>query len=630
MNVDIKQAIKLFFPNPSLEMVFFEAIMNSLDAEATEVDITISIEEFAKPETLNISIRDNGVGFTNERFEKFNNLLRVEEESHKGVGRLVYLSYFKKANFVSNFVSKQRSFQFSDGFKGKSDIKDSNEKSGTVITLTDYYRKKIASHDYLKPGNLIKRIKEEFYPRLYLLKKEGKEVTITISLNVINGEDRYEFQSDKRHIKASELPELKIAPIDVSIIKLFEKAELHYSITKKEYEKTIITALCVDGRSLKQEIISDENIPLGYEIIFLLNSDLFTGQVDPSRQTLTVKETILKPIITLFRNKVAEILKKEIPALVEKNKETREDIINKFPHLLDYVEVETIGFVKREDTIKKAQDKFFKDQKEILEAPESLDEKTFDKTLEISARLLTEYILYRQIIINRLRKITPEDDELAIHKLIIPPGKKYNKEDLISDIYSNNAWLLDDKYMTYSTILSDKVMKQVVKEITKDEANEAGHGEPDIAIIFSGNPDSEQKVDVVIVELKRKGVSLDENVTAITQLQTRATKLMDHYPNKIQRIWFYAIIDIDAKFELYLTNNRFIKLFSSGSSYYREDSIKTNINSEERHTIAIHIINYDAFVEDSSMRNSAFLNILKSNFRDKVQKGEQAEIIQSI
>ena len=63
----------------------------------------------------------------------------------------------------------------------------------------------------------------------------------------------------------------------------------------------------------------------------------------------------------------------------------------------------------------------------------------------------------------------------------------------MSDLYTNNVWLLDDKYMTFNTILSDKVMSQVIKEITKDEFVDADNTEADIAIIFTNDPEKTEK-----------------------------------------------------------------------------------------------------------------------------------------
>lgn len=47
-----------------------------------------------QPETLHIEISDNGLGLTDERYNKFSKLFDVDESSHKGLVRLVYLGYF--------------------------------------------------------------------------------------------------------------------------------------------------------------------------------------------------------------------------------------------------------------------------------------------------------------------------------------------------------------------------------------------------------------------------------------------------------------------------------------------------------------------------------------------------------
>lgn len=39
---------------------------------------------------------------------------------------------------------------------------------------------------------------------------------------------------------------------------------------------------------------------MGYELIFLLKSSIFNGQVDPSRQTLTLRDELLKSVKRYF------------------------------------------------------------------------------------------------------------------------------------------------------------------------------------------------------------------------------------------------------------------------------------------------------------------------------------------
>ena len=71
MKANLSNVAKHFFPNPSLEMVYFEAIANSIDAEATEISINIKIKSFAEVDTFKLEISDNGNGFTDENFRKF-------------------------------------------------------------------------------------------------------------------------------------------------------------------------------------------------------------------------------------------------------------------------------------------------------------------------------------------------------------------------------------------------------------------------------------------------------------------------------------------------------------------------------------------------------------------------------
>ena len=51
MKIELENAIKVFHPSPSYEQVYFEAVANSLDANANEITINISIESFDKPKS---------------------------------------------------------------------------------------------------------------------------------------------------------------------------------------------------------------------------------------------------------------------------------------------------------------------------------------------------------------------------------------------------------------------------------------------------------------------------------------------------------------------------------------------------------------------------------------------------
>lgn len=619
MDINVKQAVKLFFANPSLEMVFFEAIANSIDADATDIKVQISLDEFNKPDTLTIKIIDNGVGLTDERFAKFSELLKVDEDTHKGIGRLVFLSYFKKIDINSTFEKKYRTFTFSNEFDGKSNVIDTDSnKHGTTLVLEDYYLKKIKSHDYLRPSSLKHRILEEFYPRLYLLKQEGVYINISISLTVDTPNMSQQFTTSSAQIDTSKMEELSVVDVDAEMLDLFEKMKLHYLIKQKESDNTVITAICVDGRTYKMDIIAPENIPYGYDLIFLLYSDLFKGQVNASRQELTMKDATLRTVKMLFRKKVAELLNLRIPTIKERNAQIKDSFSNRFPHLLDYFENDTIGFISRNDAIRNAQEKFFKDQKDVLDATDFSNER-YEKTLEMSARTLTEYILYRQIIIDRLKKIDTKNSEKDIHNLIVPKRKILSGQNFITDIYNNNAWLLDDKYMTYSTILSERDMSELIDVITEGEVKLKDDSRPDIAIVFSGNPNDKEgnvPVDVVIIELKKKGLKLAKNEEVISQLRQRARRLMKYYNNKIQRIWFYGIIEFSDELKISMLEDKFNELFSNGAVFYKEVDVMLDYETKKTIPAGIFLMEFNSFIADADTRNSTFLKVLKSHFTE--------------
>ena len=609
MKVKLSQAVKMFFGNSSLEMVYFEAIANALDANATEIEIKIFAKALNQPETLQIEISDNGEGFTDDRYTKFSKLFDVDESTHKGLGRLVYLCYFEDVKVISYFnKTAKRIFNFSEGFEEeKFKIEEVEERtSGTSIKMTDYVPQKIAKGDYIQPKKIKQRILEEFYSRLFHLKKKGFSVKIKIE-SIIEG------KKIDSQIENSDIPEFTAIELS-SRINLFDKFDLYYSIKEVGSEDTsLIAAISVDNRTVKVDLISNENMPLGYEMVFLLYSDFFEGKIDATRQNLTISPQELKEVQTLFRREVVSIIESFIPSIRKRNNEVKVGLVSRYPHLSGYFDADNIGYVTRTEILKKAQDEFFKEQREILDAT-SLSEEQFDKSLDLSSRALTEYILFRQLTIEKLKKSTDENSEAELHKLFASMRKdgRFEKKDAIDDIYRNNAWLLDDKYMTYETILSDREMGELVETITSDEETR-DDSRPDIALIFSNNPDNKLPFDVVIVELKKRGISLEENIKVITQLKKRARKLMEYYNNQIQRIWFYGIIEFNEEVEKELTDD-YIKLYSSGKMYYRETTVTISLTPEVKLPIGVFVWDIDAVINDADARNSAFLNLIKSKF----------------
>ncbi len=618
MDVNISKAADLFFPNPSLELVYFEAIANAIDAGSTKVDVKIKVKNLQDVDAFSLEIEDNGEGFKDNNFNKFKELLRTEEKDHKGVGRLVFLKYFRTVDIESYYDDKRRTFKFNRSFEGNSLIEtQDSDKTGTVLKLTGYRKDKIKAYNYLKPLALKRSILLHFFPLFYQKKLAKEELLITISLETTEPNPDYEFASDYQEIKLNDLPTLEKSSFHDDTISLVDEFHLFYSIQKKEQkaeESISIIAVCVDNRTVEMKMPGGESLPVGYELIFLLISDYLTGKVDTSRQELDLPEATITQLKRVFKKHVSELLKASIPEISEKNKELKDSLQNTYPHLHGYFKDESIGIADRAVTLEAAQMRFFQDQKKLLEAAHLNDEQ-YDKALEVSSRLLMEYILYREFSLKRLKEATKEGNEDDIHDVIIPK-RTYNHNDGDIDTYfKNNVWIFDDKFMTYSSVLSERRMDELLKELAGEDGEVQSNGtRPDIAIIFSDNPEKANKVDVVIIELKQEGIKLAKQEEVVSQLKQRARILNNKYADKIQRVWYYGVAEIDVEFERSLLEDNYIPLYSKGKMLYGEEFIIPNMSDRfNRIPIKLFVLNYDALISDAEARNSSFMQLLKKS-----------------
>ena len=230
MEVNIKKAVKMFFSSSSFEMIYFEAIANALDAKADTIDIDIKgtrdKNKLLQLANLTLSIHDNGVGMDAARYDKFSKLFDVEEQSHKGLGRLVYLCYFDKVKVDSIFDKTQsRSFVFSDAFEKRSGSHVEtcpSQETGTTFTMTEFSGERLHRNEFIQPLYLKKAILEYFYPRLYKEKTQKHEITINISAT-IDGVNRTET------IQTSDIPDFTEYPMEYAV-GLFDSVDMYYSI----------------------------------------------------------------------------------------------------------------------------------------------------------------------------------------------------------------------------------------------------------------------------------------------------------------------------------------------------------------------------------------------------------------
>lgn len=632
MKVDLKNALGLLFSDNrhSLESVYFEAITNSLDANASKIKIDIVIDNIEKiPETLSIRISDNGTGFNDKSFARFCTLLSPVDEQHKGIGRLIYLEYFNKIDVESHCGNQLRKFTFDSNFTGENAIVSDVEPSefSTSLYFHKYVKSRVAAYEFLNPKDIQQSLIHHFLPMLYEYKASKQPLEIEISLSVPNGPTKHGLVNDIQKITPNDVPELESREFFVQLNNFLpdvtgnteDKFLLRYSVTQNSSNKSTLNSMIAsDNRTIKTSLVNPDYLPNGFQFIIVIESDYFKGRADSARVKINyanyadeniIKSAILKNLKYIVYSKFEFV----------KNEYEREKLIleEKFPHLKGLLNLDSIE-LNRDKVLNEAQSQFFETQKKLLliEGQEDLSSSEFQTALDVSSRLLMEYILYRNFTINRLKEINCNDDEEVIHNIILPIREKFKKEDFEDNIFRNNAWLLDDKFMTFSVALSDKRIHHLYNELDPSNTEVAKEPQrPDIAIVFNKDPDTlkeNEKVDVVIIELKKLGLKFYDNKQVIDDLKDRARRLLGHYDHKIQRVWFYGITEIPLEFEHYLREQAYIPIFSSGKSYYKEEPIMPEIgNFDYKVPMQIFIMSLDTFIKDAKSRNQTFLDVLK-------------------
>jgi hypothetical protein len=617
MKINLTKAITTFHPNPSYEQVYFEAVANALDAEADEISIQIKIDSFDTPETLQLIIKDNGIGFSDISFEKFCSLLEVDNNKHKGLGRLVYLAYFNDVKIESFYEgSKKREFLFNSVFGSESqetsDFPEQEEKHGSLLCFSGYRKDKIHTYDYLRPEKIRDSLVQQFLPLLFTRKELRGKLRIEISLDVTCPNVENKFFSSRTFLTLDNLPTLKKTTFQNPSQDFYAGFDIHYSIEEGIGDRSIYTAVCIDGRALKYDLFKVEEIPDGYQLRFLFISDYFDGKTNASRQKLVLPDEITERKLKIkLREEIGRLVYTEIPSVESENQQITEELNNHYPHLQGYFPKTTEGLILKQAVLEEARDKFFGEQQKILEC-EDLDDAQYEKALELSSRVLAEYVMYRIRIISKLKGMTPKDDEKELHKLIVPMRKTLKEEDFDDNVYNNNIWVLDDRFMSYNTILSDENMEKVIQEITLDEVEDTSR--PDIIMVFSGDPRQQIKVSVVVVELKKHGLGLAKNEEVVSQLRQRARKLLRYFPDKIERIWFYGITDIDSEFRISLIEDEFKELFSHGQMFFKTQNIIVD-DENKPFKVDLFVMTYESLISDAESRNETFLRILKSTIR---------------
>lgn len=636
IDVTVEDIIRNIGKNIKFNQPLYEAIVNSLEAGATDIKVEFQHDNPIPgviPKITGFTIEDNGEGFTSKNRLAFTQLWTKNKLSLgcKGSGRFTWLSVFNKIDIESDVQCEQKHIfiPFTKDFDKSSilvteTIATSNFTKITFQKVTEKFytidkEEKIIDKRALADINeLYNDICEYLVVKFFFLKQAKKVFKITLKID-----------NSERIIDQSSIPNLKCIEFQIQseLTKENFKFELYYHFFK-DGQNSKRVYYCANHRATKK--MDDEtlgfscHLPNNDSFIMLLCSEYFDGKDDDSRSDLIELShqknasffvpLLFSDINPVVRMHISAIINEQYPELESFNHQAIQQAIDTAPYLAQFFKQDTDIVKTQESLLTNARKKFsetkLKSQNrfEKLLSNKNINSEDLTKAIEnvsaIAAAELGEYILYRDNIIKALLKSISDAsyDEKYIHDIFMPmktDAFAYNDEKHLL----SNLWLIDDKFMTYSYAASDKTINQI-KSALGDKANSfyGRLNRPDLALFFDKK---EGRRDVIMVEFKGTNANLDEKNKSLMELPVDIRVIRENI-DEIGSIWSYIITTIDDKFKYTIESlATYTELFSEESELRAYYTYNKQSNSH------IYIVDLRTIISDAFARNKTFLDILK-------------------
>jgi Histidine kinase-, DNA gyrase B-, and HSP90-like ATPase len=613
MKINLRSQIKKLSNRINLFSVLNEAVVNSIQAGATKITVEFFRDSEQsellddKPKINSVHISDNGEGFNRKNRESFSEYGTENKisEGCKGIGRLCYLKVFEDV-WIESIIktdSEKVECKFTENFQDSDFSIQKFQNIDSSQTTIKLHRAKI---NYAKRYG-VSEIKETLFfhilPIMYL----------NLNLNIeIEIKDKTEENSS--YIRTSDLPDFQQKDFNIREHVTNDKAEitftLHYAIADSDDEK-LHDYYCANKRTVCR--FKDKELKIipikGKSAIFLVTSPFLDDAVNDERDDFNVFPKITNLLSPLsweqINNRLKEALRDVIygayPNLQTENAKTIAAIRDENLHLADYMgEIDSlVGLIDSESIIEKAEQQFQQDKKSfraVLKAETPNSEEVLRKASDLAGKELIEYVLTRDKIIAQfeLLDLNKEKDEEIIRSHFLKRG-------LTGDSFSpvpvkeNNLWLLDDKFMTYNYVASEKALKTLLSAVGLPKA------ESDDRFDIGIYSNSENGRRAIIVEFKKFSANYKENGEGINQLSTYADTLSK---KGIDELYLYLVASVDEQFRSNLVNlYKFTKVFSQEGEIYH--GTLSNVNAY------IQIVSPKALIADARARNKTFIDMIR-------------------
>lgn len=584
--------------------VIREALTNAIHAGGRQIHIDLKFSErngelFQDTGERNfleqISITDDGEGFTTENLQYFDEVCTSHKDNigGKGVGRLAFLKYANQVEISSQLQHERVEFTYTPDFS-LDDVRTTPSFASpcTTITLSDP-REKINT----RVAGLVNSICDDLRLILFLKYQQGQVIKLVFTHNSKAVFDEYhEFSGE--HIKA-------LAKRD------FEQSGetfTCYLFSDEPPKKGIIAMLCADDLCIEEHTIS-KRFDIARHLIFVTSPYLNKrSNIERQRLELPKTDSDVDLISTISREKLISRIHHECMAMI--NDVAQGDIerfratnIEKLKRYYPFINVGSLGgnaaMLDADQIIKLYRAQQARNEDKVVERLEAGKPVSLDDVSHLASEDLARFIVHRALVIDSLANMPPDSAEHAIHDAILP------KRSDGSEIRENNVWLVDDKFLSYSSIYSDETLSAIIRDVGESIAVKQQR-KPDVAAFFSKDSQSRPN-KLVIIEFKKPGADIFENNKSLTQCRLYASELVDRI-STVCEVFAFSIVDIDDEFYRDMKQTGFKDVFSLSERVVYHDFLIGSASSIPLH---MYVMPSAALIRDAKARNRVFEEVLQ-------------------
>lgn len=584
--------------------VIREALTNAIHAGGKKISVDLHFSE--RQQELSpgseerrsleaITIIDDGVGFTSENLNFFDEICTSHKDNigGKGVGRLAFLKYAKTVQIRSQLENELVEFPYTPEFK-LDDVQKSPKGGArsTSIMLMDL-KDKINT----QVTKLVNSICDDLRLILFLKHQAGHTISLGFTHNSRQPFDEvYVFSGDS--IEAELENEFDVEG---------EKFKC-YLFRDDAPRKGIVAMLCADQLCIEEYIIS-KRFDICRHLIFV-TSDYFNHRSNIERQRLELPKTdedtdMVSPI---SREKLIPRIHEECMKMINESAEGdidkfKIDNIEKLKKYYPFIKVDSLGgnaaLLDADEVVKTYRAQQARKEDQLIDALESGRPVSLDDVSHLASEDLARFIVHRALVIDSLARMPPTSAEDALHNAILP------KRTDGSEIRENNVWLVDDKFLSYSNIYSEETLAKIIEDVGHSvEAKQQRR--PDVAVFFS--KDSENHPNkLVIIEFKKPGADIFENNKALMQCRLYASELAEKI-GTVREVFAFSVVEIDDAFYRDMKQTGFKDVFSLNDRVVYNDFL-IGLNSEI--PLHLYVMPASALIKDAKARNKVFEEVLR-------------------